>query len=260
MDCDFYFRTNCLKWIYNIALHFDEKCPGQWDVEVEILDDSYYGICIRNDLPSLFRTIGKNPDKSLNTRKNLHREIREFIIKHCESNYDRPQPNPNMSIKNTICPKRFQARVWDTTLTSFFKYRYAVSITASTCWSCEKTHNVTVYKECINLSIIEDDIRPLVLALNSIESIQTEFSCQGHLIHYPRRPFVKFYSSSLNQIHHLRDVLKDCKTGLTWTLKGLIKKRKILWEITSVEKKTLFDTRLFKKDILILSKAITPIV
>ncbi len=263
---DFSFVTNCLNWLYDLSSYLDERDPCEWEIEIELLDSNDYGICIRYNLPRIFLfrkkrqdSINNNHDNIPSMPEDIYGDLRILAIGHCENKYRYSRTKQELPMKKTICPNGFQSGIGNmASVTALCKYRYPIFTTVPASGSYEETHSKRIYKNSLDLSIIDDHIRPLVLALNTVDSIQTQYSCQGHIMGLCQYPYVIFRVANLRDIYKLRDIIMNCRTSLPWILKGQISEGRIIqWEISSSVKKTVFNAGRVKEDILILAESIS---
>lgn len=103
---------------------------------------------------------------------------------------------------------------------------------------------------------IETEIRPLVEMLNKIESIQTVFSCQGHLLRVPSSPYVIFTISKTEKVFMIHKLLSLCRTHFIWRLKGIVQNTNIHWVIFTEQQRTPFNSKKMREDIETLCRTL----
>ncbi len=100
-----------------------------------------------------------------------------------------------------------------------------------------------IYRKIPDPSMVERDIRPLVMSLNAIDTITTVSSCHGHrllkggpLLISVHPPFVSFHTG-IDTIYEILNIINNTKLNYRWHIKGYIynecpqKRPYVLWMI-----------------------------
>jgi len=220
---DIIFYTDSIDWVVILTQLMGSDLSSKWHIEAKIDSEDSYLVIIKNNVLRPFwrrKQVVEERRNILNLVKVAEDHAR-CINGENQDNHG----NPDIPVLSSICKEDRQDNI--------------------------------IYRKSVDLSIIDENIRPLVVALNKFSSIWTTYSCQGHFLREPRSPFVRFITSNSRDVFTLHRVITSCKTKFKWLIKAaFLSYHRIQWEITTDKKRELLTGNDLNKDILLLSSAL----
>jgi hypothetical protein len=248
---DVEYHTNSLTWVILLSCLLNKDLYYKWLIEVEVLPTNDYKVSIKNNVIGLLRR-KKDILKERNNIINLVR-VAEKYINTTKDNNDHARPD--IPVFYPVGNPPLETWIGDGAIRAFLLKKpdtyipvFILAIPASA-----NSHINIINKKSIELSNIERKIQPLVIAINNISSVWTTFSCCGHIFREPRSPYVSFFTTNIEYILKLNQIITNSRTNYRWLLKGIVFNNKIQWTITTETKRTFFNNKKIDEDIIILA-------
>ncbi|MGK7345020.1 MAG: hypothetical protein ACNS63_04350 [Candidatus Nitrospinota bacterium M3_3B_026] len=247
------FHTNDIRIPLALSCVPDRELSFNWGIRIRLEDPSGYSVRIANEI------------LRFGFRKNLLKE-RERILRLVEAVREYVNGDPGEERHAGYDVPVVQAVGQESAVETWVgclamraerdEFPEGVVFAAKTAGLPEKCHGSIGYTTVLDLSVIEEGVRPLVLALNGAGTIRTTYSCQGHYTRHPRSPFVRFLAPRPADVFALREAVSETKTRYRWAVQGRPWCGGVHWELTTSVKRSPWSSARLRRDISDLSWAI----
>ncbi len=258
---DIIFYTDTIDWVVILTQLIGNDLSSKWHIEANIDSENSYLVTIKNNVLRPFwkrKQVAEERSSILNLIK-----VAENHVKYVNGENKKNHGKPDIPVLYTISEPPFESWIGNKAIRALLCKKpdllvpvLVLAVLAPICKE-DRQDNI-IYRKSIDLSIIDENIRSLVVALNNLSSIWTTYSCQGHFLREPRSPFVRFITSNSRDVFTLHKVISSCKTRFKWLIKAaFLSYHRIQWEITTNKKRDPLTGNNLNEDILLLSSALT---